>query len=149
MKYIIALLVAVSTTVHAEPWVMAGQTRMAANSALNNPQGNDIGAIGQNLVLPYTVPDGCVLKIDGYGVEAYDYPRTSVIFLWAGDPDGPATYRVRRATLSVGARGATNWVTGLNYNFPGGTVINMRLQNATSYDGAVFSWGISGNLNCP
>ena len=146
MKYLILFLFCLPA--HAAPWVMAGQTSIPANSAINNPAGNDIGAIGQVTSLPYTVPVGCTLHIDGYGIEAYDWEKTSVIFLWTGDPNGDATYRRTHSTISVAAKAHTTWVTGLRYYFPAGTVINMRLQNATSYNNAVFAWGISGDLQC-
>lgn len=145
----LVLLVASFSAANAEPWVITGQTSIPANTGVDNPTPANTGALGAVTALPYTVPAGCTLLIDAYGMEGYDAAGISVLFIWTGAPD-PATsqWRIDHGAASVAADSGSQEITGQKLYFPEGTVINVRLINGTTMNNTVFGWYVNGDLDC-
>jgi len=148
MKKLILVLFFVLTpmVVHAEPWVVSGQTDMPAPGGIDDPLPANSGALGAVTQLPYTVPAGKVLCVKAYGVEGYDAPGIMVIFLWTGAPyEVSSQWRIEHGLPSVGASNGSNEFVGLNFCFPAGTLIHVRLLNGTQQIG-VYGWYVTGEL---
>jgi hypothetical protein len=132
----------------ASPWIITGQTKIVVNTGLDNPVPADTGAVGAVKSLPYTVPGGCALTINAYGMEGYNRTGVSVLFLWTGDPSNASTdWRIAHGTASVAAGAGSQEVVGQRLVFPAGTIINVRLINGTT-ESWVFGWYVNGDLNC-
>ncbi len=135
----------------SQPWVISGQTSIEAQTGIDNPLPSAPGAIGQVTRLPYTVPQGRVLCITDYVMEGYDFEGIAVLFVYTGMIPEEASvqeavaHRIARGLPSVAADQGSAQITSMNYCFPGGTVINVRLINGTNVT-AVYGWGVWGTL---
>jgi len=131
---------------HADPWVISGQTNVATGGSIDNPTPSAPGAIGQVTALPYVVPSGKQVCVRAYGMEGYDASGIAVLFMWAGNPN-PVTgqWRIDHGLPSVAAKSGSQEITGLNFCFPAGTYLNVRLINGSSY-GGVYGWYVSGEI---
>jgi hypothetical protein len=123
------------------PWVAYGQTKISANSTIDNPPSSRNGVLGE-ADLPFTVPGGKVLVIDVLAVEAYDVPGTIVLIPWIG-----ADARNETLLMSCAATAGTR-TCRVEYRLPPGAVLNVRLQSTqqTGHGGAVHAWHIGGRL---
>ena len=146
----IILLMLLSFSVLADPWIVSGQTGIPAQTGIDNPQPSNPGAIGQVTSLPYTVPANCTLMLTSYGIEGYAQDGVTVIFIWTGSPaQVTGQWRIDHATASAAARDGSNELIGQLYDFPEGTVINIRLINGTTtHNGSIFGWYAGGDLVC-
>ncbi len=147
MRCFIPLLL-LAFSARADPWGVSGQTQLNANTAIDNPYPADSGAVGGVVSLPYVVPYGKQLCINGYVMEGYDAPGIAVLFVWTGaipaGENAPA-YRMDHGLPSVAAHSGSRQIS-LRYCFPEGGTINIRLINGSTYSG-VYGWGVWGELN--
>ena len=134
----LALLLATSRVV-ATPWVAYGQNTMRANSNLDNPQVNLAGTL-EEVALPYIVPEGMCLTIEGWGVEGVG-SRAGLI-PWLGYPPATNPQTLPTATsLEHTSHVFGRWILGP------GTVLNVRLVYTGRANGTVIGWHIWGTLN--
>ena len=124
-------------------WIAYGQTPIAANTSVTNPQVNKAGVVGE-VVLPYTVPPRTTLIIESFGIESYEFQGTVVMFPWLGE--SPPTNA--KALMSVGGGAGTNEILGAEWEIPAGTKVNVHLINgeATPSDPWIYAWYIYGRL---
>ena len=150
MNKIILILLLLPISVIGSPWVVSGQTGIPAKTGIDNPVPSDPGAIGQVTSLPYTVPANCTLMLTSYGIEGYVQDGISVVFIWTGSPATVTPqWRIDHATASAAARNGSNELIGQLYDFPEGTVMNIRLINGTTTaNNWIFGWYASGDLVC-
>lgn len=147
MKSVLCLVLALfAFSANAAPWVISGQTNLAANTAVDNPTPASPGAVGQVTALPYVVPAGKQVCIKAYGMEGYDASGIAVLFMWTGNPN-PVTsqWRMDNGLPSAAAKGGSQEITGMNFCFPAGTYLNVRLINGSSYAG-VYGWYVTGEI---
>lgn len=146
---IIALMLLAAPT-QAEPWVVYGQTRVM--EGMDNPAPNTAGLIGEIAALPYQVPSGKVLRIDGIGIESHHYQGAQpalVLFPWLSDyPMTSATpeYRAAASLVSCAAANHTN-SCATRYYVPSGKWVNVRiLASPASMIGLRMGWHLYGEL---
>ncbi|MPY72154.1 MAG: hypothetical protein GEU92_19005 [Alphaproteobacteria bacterium] len=143
----IACLLLAACSAHAEPWVISGQTNLSAGTSVDNPTPANAGAIGAVTSLPYTVPAGKQVCIHAYGMEGYDFAGIAVLFVWTGNPNPvTAQWRIDHGLPSAAAKDGSQEITGMNFCFPAGTVINIRLINGQS-SGSVYGWYVTGSID--
>ena len=124
------------------PWALYGQTTLAANQGIDNPAPNAAGVLGEVPALPYVVPDGRTLVLDGWGIESYDASGLGFIFPWLGPPP----IANAKALPTVSASRETNSIARLGFYLPAGTILNVRIVSGLNINGAVFGWYLSGHL---
>lgn len=129
------------------PWISYGQSYVPFNTGIDNPPANTKGALGE-VQLPYVVPDGKVLVLAAFGVEAYadeaglqGTDKGLVIVPWIGN--GPPTNA--DCLHSVYAGDGFNESVGARYHLPTGTKLNVRLMCAEN-PAQVIGWYLSGHL---
>lgn len=127
-----------------EPWVVSGQTALPSNQYTTNPTPNNLGFLGEQHSLPYTVPEGKQLRLHQWGIEAYA-PSLAVIGLnlWVGSSFA-ASACLPSVNNGVGVgntfESARGWV------LPEGTVLNVTLYNAGPTNNIGESWWVEGVL---
>lgn len=130
----------------AEPWVISGQTNIAAGTSIDNPTPANSGAVGAVASLPYVVPTGKRVCINAYGMEGYDASGIAVLFMWTGNPPVvTGQWRIDHGLPSVAADGGSQEITGMNFCFDEGTYLNVRLINGSTY-GGVYGWYVTGTI---
>jgi len=130
----------------ADPWVISGQTRVEAGTGMDNPTPAAAGAEGQVTALPYTVPPGNRVCVTAYGMEGYDEPGIAVLFVWTGAPAVVTSeWRIDHGLPSVAASNGSQEITGMNFCFSAGTVLNVRLINGQT-SGSVYGWYVAGEI---
>jgi hypothetical protein len=140
-----AILVFISANVAhgaCAPWTVYGQTSPVYNGAVDNPPANVNGLIGE-ASLPYTVPDGKVLVITAYGLEAYAQVANGLVlapYLGATPPKTNGVF-----LHSVYANDASNETVGVRFHIPAGKVLNVRLMSNEN-PAQVVGWYIAGEL---
>lgn len=126
----------------ATPWICYGQTLPVKNAAVDNPQCNVNGLVGEVTAFPYVVPDGMQLVIEAYGIEAYNVAGAIVLAPWIGDGP-PSTNGIFLA--SVNADNDTNSISGLRFTLPSAKKLNIRIMS-TETTSQVVGWYLSGYL---
>lgn len=127
-----------------EPWVVSGQTALPSQQYTHNPTPNDLGFLGEQHSLPYTVPEGKQLRLHQWGIEAY-MPSIAVIGmnLWVGTTF-MAPYCLPSVNNGVGVsntfESARGWV------LPAGAILNVALYNAGPTNNITESWWVEGVL---
>lgn len=137
-----AVLVVVALPVNAAPWVCHGQTWVKANATVIDPEPNRVGVLGECERLPYRVPEGRVLRLDGWGVEGYaGLPGGVVMAPWVGDK---LTNGAMLPSVQGGqGRGSAEY-GAVRFGLPPGTELHVMLQNGQPR--AVFSWFLVGGV---
>ncbi len=124
-----------------QPWICYGQQSGPSNAAIDNPSCNQNGVIGE-ATLPYIVPDGKVLILSGWGIEAYESIAGSFVLVpWIGE--GPPTNQ--KCLHSVLASSQSNSSTGFEYHLPAGTRLNARIMCSESGNPTA-GWWMFGSL---
>lgn len=124
-----------------EPWICYGQQAGPSNAAIDNPPANLNGILGE-VTLPYTVPAGQTLVLNGWGIEAYETIAGSFVLVpWIGDL--PATNA--KCLHSVLASADSNSTTGFEYHIPAGKKLNARIM-CSEAGNPVAGWWMSGFL---
>jgi hypothetical protein len=117
---------------------------MLPNRGVDNPAPNVNGLVGEQTTLPYTVPCGKRLVLQGWGFEGLKNPF-GVCFPWIG------TVRTKeRCLASVGpGPSGSYYVTGMRWVIPEGKIVNVRLLNGSQEGGTtgvVCAWFVQGYL---
>lgn len=130
-----------------QPWIAYGQQAGPSGAAIDNPQCNINGVIGE-VQLPYTVPVGKTLVLTGWGIEAYEAITGSFVLVpWLGE--GPATNA--KCLHSCLSSTDSNQTTGFEYHVPAGKIVNVRIM-CSEANNPVAGWWIGGRLEdceCP
>lgn len=134
------------------PWVVVGQTSVAANSSVDDPVPNGIAAInGCVTALPFDVPEGKILCLDSWGVEGYDAAGICVNVPWVesaapfANPPYTSAYRLVRCLASCAADSGNSELLGCPVEIAAGARVHGRLINGTATT-AVFGWYMKGRL---
>lgn len=121
-------------------WIVYGQTPMALNSGIDNPSPNVNGLVGEQTVLPFTVPTGKQLVLTGWGFEGLR-KSFGVCFPWIG-----TTRTKERCLFSIGPNAGSYGLTGMKWIIPSDKIVNVRLINGTEIDNVVCAWFVQGYL---
>lgn len=148
---IFILLLLASFSVSADPWVVYGQS-VVNYPGLDNPEPSHAGLIGEVMALPYQVPEGKTLRIDGIAIESHTTAIESrpvyVLFPWITDEpvQGDAPTRIAGALLSC--TGSTSTVScPTRYYVPSGKWVNIRIIcQSPSMSGTRMGWHLFGEL---
>lgn len=135
-------------TEHSEPWVCYGQTKVAGQGTVFDPKPNAVGLRGECEALPFTVPEGCDLWLEAYGIESYPQAGSIVIVPFIGGPsDLQHAGQVNEHSMhSVAASGGrSSQASGLRYCVPAGKVLHVMLQSAQPGT-LIYGWFLSGWL---
>lgn len=135
----------------AEPWVVYSQTAVPLG-ALHNPRPNTAGLIGEVSSLPYRVPEGKVLRIDGIALESFPtapnlLPKF-VLFPWLSDSTRSMTAQEinAQALVSCSAGAFTN-TCPTRYFVPSGKLVNVTLVlGSPEMAGWTWGWHMYGEL---
>lgn len=130
-----------------DEWCVYGQEKFkdtAGNNVdrVDNPKCITAGVCGEQATLPFTVPEGFVLQVEAYGVEAYDQAGTVVLFPWLGPVMLPNN---QSALHSCGSSSGSNECLGFRPLLPAKTVFNVTLLNGESVK-QTCSWYVRGKL---
>lgn len=128
------------------PWIVYGTVTLTSGQVVDNPIPNSNGIIGEQTILPYTVPEGYNLIITNMQVEgpACDYSSNSSQFgmgIWLGT--APCTNA--KWVISCTTTGGSNTISNSNIILPAGTIFNLRMMNNTSA-AWVDGWVVQGYL---
>lgn len=126
----------------ASPWIVYGQTAPICQGGITNPVPSSNGLIGEVAALPYTVPDGKVLVVEAYGLEAYgNVPGGLVLVPYIGAT--PPT--LQQFLHSVFSDNASNETVGVEFRLPAGKVFNLLLMS-NECPAQVVGWYVKGKL---
>jgi hypothetical protein len=136
-----------------QDWVVYGQTAMPAapNGGVTNPtpgtglgQGLNInGLVGEVTSLPYTVPEGKQLVLEGWGFEGLNQPF-GVCIPFIGD--APVTNAKCLPSVGCGGSQASYYITGTRFTVPAGKKVGVFLLNGTTIHNVICAWFVQGHL---
>jgi len=142
IAFFLVMIFGLTRLAAADPWYVYGQTPLPLGVAIDNPAPNSNGLIGEVDSLPYTVPPGCTLTINAYGIESY-VPSVG-LFIWLGL--GSASND--NALMTVLGNWGTAEIIGSRFVIPSGEIVNIRIMNGSPRNGWTHAWYLNGDLNC-
>lgn len=151
MIWRLLLLLLLPTLAHAEPWVVYGQT-VVGGYGIDNPKPNAAGVIGEVDALPYRVPEGKRLRIDGIGMESHTTALESrpvyVLFPWVTDSPIAGTSSARLAGALMSCTGSDHTIScPTRFYVPAGKYVNLRIicQSPAMFT-TLMGWHVFGEL---
>jgi hypothetical protein len=144
-----------------QEWVVYGQTQLPASGGCVNPmpgtgapvlingemRGKGLcvnGLVGEQASLPYTVPEGKQLVLEGWGFEGLK-DNFGVCIPIVGDIINGAVQN-NQCLPSVGCGGGSYYITGTRFVIPAGKKLGVLLLNGTTAAGVVCAWFMQGHL---
>lgn len=148
---LITLLLISFSSFAEEPWVIYGQT-IVGGYGIDNPSPNKAGLIGEVKALPYVVPEGKRLRIDGVGMESHttsvENRPVYVLIPWVTDFPIVGTPEIRKAGAIMSCTSSDHTVTcPTRVYVPAGKVLNLRIicQSQAMFT-TLMGWYIYGSL---
>ena len=148
---VFCLLVALSGVAQADPWVVYGQT-VVGGYGVDNPTPNRAGVYGEVRALPYQVPAGKVLRIDGIGMESHTTANESrpvyVLFPWITDSPMGGTPEIRKSRALMSCTGSDHTIScPTRFYVPAGKWVNLRIicQSPNMFT-TLMGWHVYGEL---
>lgn len=128
--------------VNERPWSIYGQTMPIFQGAVDNPEANANGIIGE-ASWPYTVPAGKYLELTGFIGEAYAQVPYGLVYAPYIGASPPASNKP--FLFSVYADNATNEARSIRFQIPAGKVLNLRIMSNEN-PAQVVGWAATGRL---
>lgn len=151
MSVFILILALFSISAQAEPWVVYGQT-IVGGYGVDNPEPNTAGLVGEVDALPYQVPAGKRLRIDGLAMESHttavEGRPVYVLLPWVTDAPvvGNAAIRVKSALMSC--TGSDHTIScPTRFYVPAGKWVNLRIicQSPAMFT-TLMGWHVFGEI---
>lgn len=130
-------------------WSATGQTHMGRGT-VHDPACNLVGIEGE-VSLPLTLDRGR-LRVQAFGIEAYNAPGVVVISPWISAPGenvlgtGTLDDITARQLMSCAAHDGSNEIVGGEWIVPAGHTLHLMLQNGQQGPPRVFGWYLRGDV---